>query len=65
MVKSVKKIMYKVLGQELYLKTMHIFFFKFYDLGLLKNNFSFKYHYFVKRIINEGDYVVDLGATLG
>ena len=65
MVKSVKKIMYKVLGQKLYLKSMHIFFFKFYDLGLLKNNFSFKYHYFVKNLIHEGDYVVDLGANLG
>lgn len=65
MVKSVKKILYKLLGQKLYLKTMHFFFFKFYDLGFLKNNFSFKYHYFVKNLIKEGDYVVDLGANLG
>jgi FkbM family methyltransferase len=65
MVKSVKKILYKVLGQKLYLKAMHYFFFKFYDLGLLRNNFSFKYHYFVKNLIQDGDYVVDLGANLG
>jgi len=65
MVKSVKKILYKVLGQKLYLKTMHYFFFKFYDLGFLRNNFSFKYHYFVKNLVQDGDYVVDLGANLG
>lgn len=65
MIKSVKKILYKILGQTRYLKTMHFCFFVFYDFGFLKNNHSFKYHYFVKNLINEGDYVLDLGANLG
>ena len=65
MVKTVKRILYKTLGQSLYLKAMHFFFFLFFDLGFLKNNFSFKYHYYVKNLINEGDDVVDLGANLG
>jgi FkbM family methyltransferase len=65
MVNFIKKILYKLLGQKAYLKTMHISFFMIFDLGLLKNNYSFKYHYFVKHLINENDVVLDIGANLG
>jgi len=35
------------------------------DLGLLKGNTKFKYHYKVKDIIKEKDVVLDIGANLG
>jgi FkbM family methyltransferase len=65
MVNFIKKILYKLLGQKNYLKTMHVSFFMIFDLGLLRNNYSFKYHYFVKHLINENDVVLDIGANLG
>ncbi len=61
----IKKILFRLLGISAYLKTLHIGFYFLYDLGVLKSNPTFKYHYFVKRLIHKGDYVVDLGANLG
>jgi FkbM family methyltransferase len=65
MVHTLKKTLYKILGQALYLKAMHVFFYLFFDLGLLKRNPSFKYHYFVKKLVKKGDIVVDIGGNLG
>lgn len=61
----IKKILYKVLGQTVYLKVLHIGFFIFYDMGWLKKNYSYKYHYFVRNLVHKDDYVVDIGANLG
>ncbi len=36
-----------------------------YDLGLLRNDSRFKYHYAIKDIIEEDYTVVDIGANLG
>lgn len=44
---------------------MHFLFYSAYDLGLLKNKPLFKYHYYIKKLIKKGDYVVDIGANLG
>lgn len=65
MVKGVKKILYRVLGQAAYLKLLHVVFFLAYDLGFLKKNYIYKYHYFVKYLVNEGDCIIDMGANLG
>lgn len=65
MIKFIKKILYKFLNQATYLKSLHRAFFFLYDTGLLKKSEIYKYHYFVKKIINEGDFVVDIGANLG
>lgn len=65
MVHTLKKILFKILGLKLYLKCMHILFYTAYDLGLLKNKPLFKYHYFIKKLIKKGDYVIDIGANLG
>ncbi|NNF34373.1 MAG: FkbM family methyltransferase [Saprospiraceae bacterium] len=40
-------------------------YFLSYDLGLLKSNPSYDYHYYLKQIIRKGDTVVDIGANLG
>ena len=65
MTKLIKKILYKILGQAAYLKTLHIGFYILYDLGWLKKNYSYKYHHFARHLIHKGDYVVDIGANLG
>jgi FkbM family methyltransferase len=36
-----------------------------FDLGLLKKDSDYKYHYFIKNLIREGDCVIDIGANLG
>ncbi len=55
----------KVLGQFGYLKLLNIVFFTAYKLNLLKDNPTYKYHYFSKNLIKQGDTVVDIGANLG
>jgi len=61
----VKWVLYKLLGVKLYLRVVSNLFFLMYRLGLLKGQTAFDYHYFVKKIIKEGDVVIDLGANLG
>ncbi len=65
MVGFIKKYLFIILGLKNYLKLLHKGFVVAYNTGWLKSNYIYKYHYFVKNIIEEGDYVVDLGANLG
>jgi FkbM family methyltransferase len=65
MIASAKKILYKSLSQNAYLKTLHRSFFLLFDLGMLKKKQSFKYHYMVRNLIREDDTIVDIGANLG
>ena len=61
----IKKILFKLLSERTYVKVLHRTFYLMYDLGLLKKNKSFKYHYFIKKIIKPDFVVVDIGANLG
>jgi FkbM family methyltransferase len=36
-----------------------------YKWGLLRKNKEYEYHYYIKRLIHEGDVVIDIGANLG
>jgi FkbM family methyltransferase len=65
MVNSIKKLIYKSLGQAQYLKTLHRLFFIAYKSGYLKKDPVYKYHYYVRNLIKPGDTVVDLGGNLG
>src|ERR1043165_371689 len=65
MTRLFKKILYRMLGQDAYLKVLHMGFFILYDTGWLKRNYSYKYHYFARNLIHHGDCVVDIGANLG
>lgn len=63
--KQLKKFLSRVLSQAAYLRTMHRGFYFLYDLGFLKNDARFKYHYMVKKLIQPDFVVVDIGANLG
>lgn len=62
---TLKKALYKLLSQRAYLRTLHRSFYLLYDLGLLKKDARFKYHYMVKQLIEPTFSVVDIGANLG
>jgi len=65
MKKKIKAYLFRLLGEENYLKLLNRGFFFLYNTGLLKSNAGYSYHYFVKRFIKKGDTVVDIGANLG
>ena len=62
---TLKKILFKLLSQRAYLKTLHRSFYLLYNLGFLKNDARFKYHYMVKQLIEPNFSVLDIGANLG
>jgi len=62
---TLKKILFKILSQRAYLRTLHRSFYLLYDLGFLKKDARFKYHYMVKQLIEPDYSVVDIGANLG
>jgi FkbM family methyltransferase len=61
----IKKILYKLLSERQYLRILHRSYYLLYDLGLLKNDKRFKFHYAVKKLIQPEYTVVDIGANLG
>ena len=63
--KSIKKFLAKILSQKAYLRTLHRVFYLMYDLNLMKRDARFKYHYMVKKVIQQDFVVVDIGANLG
>jgi FkbM family methyltransferase len=63
--KRIKKIIFKLLGINLYLKLLHKGFRYAYWSGLLKKDYIYKYHYFDYHFIREGDHILDIGANLG
>ncbi|MEJ6588844.1 MAG: FkbM family methyltransferase [Crocinitomicaceae bacterium] len=63
--KQIKRILFSILSEKRYLRLLHRSFYFMLDLGLLKGNSKFKYHYKVKEIIKEKDVVLDIGANLG
>ena len=65
MINGIKKVLFKLLGQDNYLRVLQKGFFILYDSGYLKKDVVYKYHYFVKHLVRRGDTVVDLGANLG
>lgn len=65
MVATFKKYLFLALGLKKYLKLLHKGFMFSYNTGILKSDYIYKYHYFVKNIVEEGDVVVDIGANLG
>lgn len=61
----IKKILARVLSQKAYLRTLHFVFYVLYDLRLLRGDKRFKYHYLIRKVIQDDFVVVDIGANLG
>lgn len=61
----IRRILYKSLPLKSYLSVLSQFYFVLFRLGLLKNNESYHYPYFLKNVINKGDICIDIGANLG
>jgi FkbM family methyltransferase len=59
----IKQILLSVLGEKKYLSLLAISFQKIYKTGLPGKNYQDIY--FLKKIISEGSYCVDIGAHLG
>ncbi|MFC4675431.1 FkbM family methyltransferase [Dysgonomonas termitidis] len=62
---SIKKIIFRCLSLENYLRLLQRSFFVMYKQGLLKNKKEYEYHYYIRNLIHEGDVVIDIGANLG
>jgi FkbM family methyltransferase len=60
-----KKNLFKILGLKNYLRLLHKGFHFSYAQNFLKNDNIYRYHYFDKKFIREGDTVLDIGANLG
>jgi len=65
MTKYIKSFIFKLFGIKNYLRILQRTYFVLYQTGFLKCNPAYSYHYFVKRIINKGDTIIDIGANLG
>ncbi len=61
----IKRTLFKIFGLKNYLKIVSSAFFFLYRTNLLKKNPSIQHHYFVKKLIKEGAYIIDVGANLG
>ena len=65
MTNKIKSLLFKLLKIDGYLTVVQKSYVLAFRLELLKNNFSYKWHYFVGSLLKDGDYIVDIGANLG
>ena len=65
MINKVKSLLFKLLKIDGYLTVIQKSYLAGFNLRLLKNNPSYRWHYFVKEFLREGDHIVDIGANLG
>src|SRR5688572_15318593 len=65
MINKVKSLLFKVLKIDGYLTVIQKSYLTAFRLGLLKNNPSYKWHYFVQSFLKDGDHILDIGANLG
>ena len=61
----IKRLLFSILSEQQYLRLLHRGFYALLDLGLLKGNRKFKFHYKIYSIIKKKDVVLDIGANLG
>ncbi|MDR0205649.1 MAG: FkbM family methyltransferase [Bacteroidales bacterium] len=62
---KLRKLLYKQLSFEQYLKVLSCLYFFAYYTRLLKNHPPSQYPYFIKKIVKKNDVVIDIGANMG
>ena len=65
MIKVIKRLIFKSLSLESYLRKLQGGYFLAYNTGILRLSSNYKYHYYAKKLIKKGDTVIDIGANLG
>ncbi|NTS42134.1 FkbM family methyltransferase [Flavisolibacter sp. BT320] len=65
MINTVKRLLFQFLKIDGYLTVVQKSYLAGFKLGLLKNNPSYQWHYFVQSLVKEGDHILDIGANLG
>lgn len=61
----IRTFLFRSLSFENYLLVLSKLYFFSFNTGLLKQNKSFEYPYFLKNLIKPGDVIIDIGANLG
>lgn len=62
---GIKGLLFYFLSEKRYLRVLHRGFYMMLDLGLLKGNHKFKFHYKIYSLIKKDDVILDIGANLG
>ena len=62
---SIKRLLYRNLSLESYLKVLSRGFFVGYRLGIGRHSAAYEYPHFLSRLVAKGDTVLDIGANLG
>lgn len=65
MTQKIKSLLFKLLKIDGYLSMVQTGYLAAFRLGLLKSNPSYQWHYFVQKLVMEGDHILDIGANLG
>ena len=65
MTNKVKSLLFTLLKIDGYLTVIQKSYLTAFRLGVLRNNPSYRWHYFVQSFLEEGDHIVDIGANLG
>lgn len=65
MINKVKSLLFKLLKIDGYLTVIQKSYLTAFRFGLLKNNPSYKWHYFVGSLLKDGDHIIDIGSNLG
>lgn len=65
MIKQLKSLLFKTLKIDGYLTIIQKSYVLAFDLGFLKRNPAYKWHYFVRDLLKDGDTIIDIGSNLG
>ncbi len=61
----IRRILYKYLPLESYLRILSRLYLTSFNWGLLKRNRLYEYPYFLKNVVGTGNICIDIGANLG
>ena len=65
MIKQFKKLVFRSVSLENYLRILQRSYFFLYNTKILKLSSNYTHHYYAGKLIKKGDTVIDIGANLG